>query len=267
MYDNLLFIHENNIKTKIDYNYKKIGLVIKDFYDNEYISMRDKILNLHFDETHKNNFITATSIFNDYYKKLIDFRIKNNINSQSKWDSSFLEEISTYLFKDIPEIVSKEYGIFNKRVYAGLKINTSKHIEMITKDVDFCIGKKVKMSISGQPPVDLILPIVAVEVKTYLDATMFGEVKSSSKAIRSASPNSKTYVLMGYKNIANEHLIAARQDSTLTEIFVLQAKEGSPFDAHTIYSYWKEIYNAVTNITDDEDIVVPGRILRPEVIE
>lgn len=264
MYKNLLFMHESNIRTKIDYNYKKIGLVIKDFYDKEYIPMRNKILNLKFDENNKNNFFDATLIFNEYYKKLIDFRIKNNINSQSKWDSSFLEEISTFLFKDIPEIVSGEYGIFNKKVYAGLKIDTNKHIEMITKDVDFCIGKNVKMSISGQPSVDLILPIVAVEVKTYLDATMFGEVKSSSKAIRSASPNSKTYVLMGYKNIANEHLIAARQDSTLTEIFVLQEKEGAPFDSQTIYAYWKEIYSAVTNITDDEEIIVPGRILRPE---
>lgn len=174
-----------------------------------------------------------------------------------------IHEILFHLFKDIPEIKTREYGIFNKKVYAGLKINTDKHIEMITKDVDFCIGKKVKMSISGQEPVDLLLPIVAVEVKTYLDATMFGEVKSSSKAIRSASPNSKTYVLMGYKNIANEHLIAARQDSTLTEIFVLQAREGAPFDQNTIYEYWKEINAAVTNLSDDENINVPGRILKP----
>ena len=263
MYDYLLYVHENNIDTKISTNYKGIGLVIKDFYENEYLPMRDKILALKFDEDHKENFEIATGIFNNYYSKLVDFRVANNINSQSKWDSTFLEEISSYLFKDIPEVKSKEYGIFNKKVYAGLKINTDKHIEIITKDVDFCIGKKVKMSISGQDPVDLILPIVAVEVKTYLDATMFGEVKSSSKAIRSASPNSKTYVLMGYKNIANEHLIAARQDSTLTEIFVLQARDGAPFDKNTIYEYWKEITDSVSNLSDDEIISVPGRVLRP----
>lgn len=263
MYDYLLYVHENNIDTKISTNYKGIGLVIKDFYLNEYLPMREKVLALKFDDAHKENFKTATGIFNDYYSKLVDFRVANNINSQSKWDSTFLEEISSYLFKDIPEVKSKEYGIFNKKVYAGLKINTDKHIEIITKDVDFCIGKKVKMSISGQDPVDLILPIVAVEVKTYLDATMFGEVKSSSKAIRSASPNSKTYVLMGYKNIANEHLIAARQDSTLTEIFVLQARDGAPFDKNTIYEYWKEITDSVSNLSDDEIISVPGRVLRP----
>ncbi len=263
MYKNLLYVHENNIDTKISKNYKKIGLVIKDFYENEYLPMRDSILALKFDDAHRENFDIATNIFNNYYKKLVKFRIDNNIKSQSKWDSTFLEEISSYLFKDLPEVKSGEYGIFNKKVYAGLKINTDKHIEMITKDVDFCIGKKVTMSISGQNAVGLILPIVAVEVKTYLDATMFGEVKSSSKAIRSASPNSKTYVLMGYKNIANEHLIAARQDSTLTEIFILQRNENAPFDATIIYDYWKEISSSVTNLTDDENITVPGRVLRP----
>lgn len=263
MYNYLLYVHENNILNKISTNHKGLGLVIKDFYENEYLPMRGKILSLKFDEENKNNFKIATDIFNDYYKKLIDFRIKYSINSQSKWDSSFLEEISSYLFKDIPEIASGEYGIFNKKVYAGLKINSEKHIEMITKDVDFCIGKKVDITISGQPSTSLLIPIVAVEVKTYLDATMFGEVKSSSKSIRSASPNSKTYVLMGYKNIANEHLIAARQDSTLTEIFVLQSQEGANFDCNTIFEYWKEITNTVKNISDDEHLNVPGRILRP----
>ena len=68
---------------------------------------------------------------------------------------------------------------------------------------------------------------------------------------------------MGYKCIANEHLIAARQDSTLTEIFVLQAREGALFDWNTIYIYWKEIYDAVTNLTDDSSINVPGKVLHP----
>ena len=263
MYNNLLYVHESNIKNKVDTNYNGIGSLIQGFYNNEYIPMRQNILSLSFDDAHKQNFKIATNMFTKYYKKLIDFRKNNNISSQSKWDSTFLEEISSYLFKDIPEIKSGEYGIYNKKVYAGLKINTDKHIEIITKDVDFCIGKKVKMSISDQDSVDLILPIVAVEVKTYLDATMFGEVKSSSKSIRSASPNSKTYVLMGYKNIKDEHLIAARQDSTLTEIFILQRKAEDPFDENTIYSYWKEIKDVVSNLTDDEIISVPGRVLRP----
>jgi len=110
----------------------------------------------------------------------------------------------------------------------------------------------------------LILPVIAVEVKTYLDATMFGEVKSSSKSIKSASPNSKTYVLMGYKCIADEHIIAARQDSVLNEIFVLRENDHLPMDAKVIYNYWEELFLSIKTLATEKEIVVPGRLLNPE---
>ena len=264
----MLYIHESNILNKIETNYLnknkvRIGNIIKNYYENVYLKMRKEIETLIFDDEHLDSFDKATNIFNTYYSTCIKFRDDNGIKSQSKFDSTFLEEISTYLFKDLPEIKNGNLGIFNKKIYAGLKINNDKKIEVIPKDCDFCIGKKVKISIDGQSPVDLIIPVVAVEVKTYLDATMFGEVKSSSRSIRSASPNSKTYVLMGYKCIADEHLIAARQDSVLTEIFILRKNENSPIDRDTIYSYWKEISETVKNISGDEKIEAPGRVLRP----
>ena len=262
MYEYLLFVHENNILSKIEANHKGLRSVLKDFYETKYIPMRETVLSLRFDEDHLKNFGIAAKIFTDYYKDLIEFRKHFGINSQSKWDSSFLEEISNYLFKDVQEIANGEYGIFNKKIYAGLKINTDKQIEIITKDVDFCIGKMVEIKISDQPKERLLLPVVAVEVKTYLDATMFGEVKSSSKAIRSATPNSKTYVLAGYKSLADEHLIAARQDSTLQEIFFMQQDEGFPFDQNTIFTYWKEIVDTINAVSRDNSITVPGRTLR-----
>lgn len=224
--------------------------------------MRKSLLKLTFAETNIQAFKTATDIFNEYSKEINAFSMRYNIKSQSKFASTYLEEISSYLFKDIPEIRSGELGIFNKKIYAGLKIDNNKRIGIITKDVDFCIGKKVNISIDDQLATELILPVVAVEVKTYLDATMFGEVKSSSKAIRSASPNSKAYVLMGYKDLADEHIIAARQDSALTEMFALRGGPSSPIDVDAVFYYWKEIESAVTEVANLSHISVPGRLLR-----
>ena len=116
-----------------------------------------------------------------------------------------LEEISCYLFHNIDEIKNGNLSIFNKGIYAGIKIKEDLTIDVIKKDVDFCIGKKINVTIDKQTPVSLIIPAVSVEVKTYLDATMFGEIKSSSKTLKSSTPNSRAYVLMGYKNIADEH--------------------------------------------------------------
>ena len=149
-----------------------------------------------------------------------------------------------------------------KSFYAGLKINEDLSIDVIKKDVDFCIGKKVVITIEQQSPITLIIPAVSVEVKTYLDATMFGEIKSSSKTLKSATPNSKAYVLLGYKCIADEHILAARQDATLDEIFVLQNHEGDKIDADTLYDYYKEIENTLSSITNPPTITVPGRLLK-----
>lgn len=259
----MLYVHENNLQTKIRKKYNEKDFEIRDWYDTKYLPMRKEIASLSFSEENRDAFDIATEIFNDYYDSLNKFSNEHGISSQSKFASTFLEEISTYLFKDLPDIISNTLGIFNKGIYAGLKIDGRHHIEIIKKDVDFCIGKKVNITIDEQSATTLILPVVAVEVKTYLDATMFGEVKSSSKSIKSASPNSRTYVLMGYKDLADEHIIAARQDSVLNEIFVLRENKHSPMDANTIYDYWKEINNAVCELSNDDGIHVPGRLLNP----
>ena len=259
----MLHIHENNILTKLNTSkeYKRVKSELEAFYLQEYMSMRGKVESLSFKENNKDAFIKATKIFNDYAKKLGDFAKEYKISSQSKFESTFLEEISVYLFKDIPEIKNGEYGIYNKNIYAGLKIDNNKNISIIGKDVDFCIGKKARLTIDKQRGLDLILPIVAVEVKTYLDATMFGEIKSSSKAIRSASPNSKTYVLMGYKNIASEHIISARQDSTVSELFVLKENAEDKIHWEVIYDYWKQIVHDIKIVSSPDKVNSVGRQL------
>ena len=259
----MLYIHESNIKNKIANNYHGKGKEIEEFYKVHYLPMKAQVMELPFDlNSSLYTFEFAAEIFNNYYDKVLDFSKRNGINSQSKFESTFLEEISTYLFKDLNEIKSGQMGFFNKGIYAGIKLAANNTIEIIKKDVDFCIGKKAVITINNQVPINIILPVVAVEVKTYLDATMFGEVKSSSKAIRSASPGSKAYVLMGYKDLADEHIISARQNSTLTEMFALRAGKDFPIDAGTLFEYWKEISNAVKSVTEVTPITVPGRLLK-----
>ena len=269
----LLHVHENNIdnkisqssrsKGKIIYGYKGLGNEFTNFKNEVYLPFRKKVEALTFDENTPESFKVATVAFNEYYNQLLSFSKKHKITAQSKFESTFLEEMSCYLFKDLPEIKFGTLGIFNKGIYAGLKIDSHNKIAVITKDVDFCIGKKVSISIDDQKPTVLILPVVAVEVKTYMDKTMFGEIKSSSQDIRSASPHSKAYVLTGHKSIKDEPIIAARQDSMLTEIFVLREKENAPMDAAVVFDYWQEIRNAVKQISIPETVNSHGRLLKP----
>ena len=257
-------MHENNLLTKINANYNNLSKEIDSFYKDTYSVFRNRILEIEFTADSTKPFLQLANLLNEYYEKLEVFSKVNKITSQSKLVSSFYEEISSYLFSSLPEIVSGKYGIFNKKIYAGIKINTDDTISSITKDVDFCIGKQITISISNQTPITIIVPIVAVEVKTYLDATMFGEIKSSSSNIRSATPNSKTYVLIGHKELDDRHIISARHDSFLSEIYVLREDENSPIDGHTLFLYYVDILNDIKNITKSHTIKTPGRILFPQ---
>lgn len=260
----MLYIHENNLDHKIDADYKGKREAIKRFKGDYYIPMRKEMALLEFHKSNKSAFKRAADIFNQYYEAIEKFSEKYSITSQSKFASTFLEEISTYLFKDLPAIKKGTFDVFNKGIYAGMKIANENDISVIKKDVDFCIGKKVNLSIDSYYKESIILPIVAVEVKTYLDATMFGEIKSSSKAIRSATPNSRTYVLMGYKDLADEHIIAARQDATLTEMFALRRSKYGLIEGDALYEYWKEISSAVNCVSEEEHVNPLGRLLFPD---
>lgn len=257
----MLYIHESNIDTKIETDYKGKGYKLKQFKEEYYQPFRAAMYKIDFNKPSMEDFKKASKLFNEYYKDLTKFIKANGVTSQSKLESTLLEELSVYLFKDIPMIKSRRLDFYNKAVFAGLKINSDLTLDIIKKDVDFCIGRKIKLSIENQAPIILTIPLICVEVKTYLDATMFGEVKSSSKTLKSANPNSKAYVLMGYKCLADEHIIAARQDSTLDEMFVLREGDGKPVDPYALYIYWQEITNAIKDATICRSLEVPGRLL------
>lgn len=266
----MLYIHENNFDTKINTTienkkqvngYHNLKPELTSFKHDYYIPFKNKMLQIEFDAKRSDSFKEAASVINNYALQLSRFISTYKITSQCKLESTLLEELSVYLFKDIPEIKNHTFGIFNKKIYAGLKIDSNHNLTTINKDVDFCIGKKSIITIDRQSPIEIIVPIVAVECKTYMDATMFGEIKSSSKAIKSASPNAKAYVLMGYKDLADEHIIAARQDSTLDELFALKKSKNSEIDYHVLFDYWTEIRNAISSVAQENVVPKHGRLL------
>ena len=131
----------------------------------------------------------------------------------------------------------------------------------------FALEKKVELKIDETQRLSIIIPIVCVEVKTYLDATMFGEVQYSSRQIKNASPNVKTYVLMEYNDVSKEKIIAARYDNNLNEMFVL--RDGSrrnliintPLDPEALLEYYKEISTTIEHAEIEDNINNTGKLL------
>ena len=256
----MIYMHESNFKSKIAKNYNGIGDKINEFYLNTYLETKMKLLAIDFSQDDEKTFRTATDIINNYYEKLNNFTKENKIAFQSKFRSTFLEELSTYLFADNDYIKNGELGIYNKGIYAGMKIGNDLKVNIMKKDVDFCIGKKVKIVIDNTE-YEIILPVIAVEVKTYLDATMFGEVQFSSKLLKNATPNVKTYVLMETNQVGIDKIISARYDKTLNEMFVLRFDENSLIEYDVLKDYYDQICDDIMNIALERGITTPGRLI------
>jgi len=247
--------HESNILNKIRTNYKGLNVKIDQFYKNKYLNLIEKIEDIDFitEETISVNIKNFTDLVNSYFRDLRAFSDLYKVKSQAKFESSFLEEISFLMFKDLVDsFKDKDLNFFNKGIYAGFKMNNDATIDIIKKDVDFCIGKEVQLIIEGVKH-SVIMPIIAVEVKTYLDATMFGEVQYSMNIINSAVPTAKTFVLMGFRNLADEKIISAKIDSNISQMYSLRKDADSKIESEILEEYYNDIKKSLTS----SDTIIP----------
>ena len=260
----MVYAHESNLDTKIRDDYEGYGSEIEVFKERIYKEYREKLEELDYASKKIEVFKDATDLIEDYITKIKNFEdAHEKITSQSKFKSTFIEEISTYLFKDLPLISDGPYGIYNQNIFAGMKINNQMKIDILKKNVDFCVGKKVKLKVDDEAPEFIIMPVVCVEVKTYLDATMFGEVQWSSRQIKNASPNVKTYVFMESNGVGKEKIIAARYDNNLNEM--IRLRKGSrdfnqPINPEALLQYYEEISSAIENGNVEDTIEPFGRL-------
>ena len=242
------FVHEENLLTKIKNNHNNIGSKIKKFYENIYKPMSDNLLNLDFNCKNNNRVLkTATKIITDYYNTLTNFEKNNEIKGQSKFSSSFLEELNIYLFKDLDNIKNGNYKFYNKGIFKGLFYDDNDEINILKKDVDFAIAKEMDISFNGKNQ-SILIPLVAIEVKTYLDATMLNEAKSASRDLKSGTPNCKCFILMGYSDVKELNYSIIRADNSINEIFKLRNDETDSIHFEFLLDYWFEIKNIVDKL-------------------
>ena len=221
-----------------------------------------KLESLNYESKELDVFTEATDLMEEYIAEIKKFEDEHEgITSQSKFKSTFIEEISMYLFKDLPLIKDNTFGIYTKNIFTGLIIDNKMQLDYTKKDVDFCIAKEMELTVDGTQSLSIIVPIVCVEMKTYLDATMFEGVQWSSRQIKNASPYAKTYVLMEYNTVAREKLIVARYDNNLNELFALRKNKTAPLDPETLLDYYKEISETIEHVKVKDPIEKPGRLL------
>lgn len=252
-----MFVHESNLISKINKNYNGVGEKISEFFEESYKDIKKQLSSLSFSED-PNAFQIAVDAISDYLNSLDEFAQQLSISSQSKFRSTFLEEISVYLTREILND-DENLSVYTKNVYSGLKIIDDLKIDIIKKDVDFCIGKEVELVLDNNRK-KIVVPIIAVEIKTYLDGTMINEVQYSAEKIKNATPSAKIFVLMEYNQVAKEKISEAGSNSAIDEMFVLRDSKDDKINPLALEEYYNEIRNTILSLKNEPHKANNGRL-------
>jgi hypothetical protein len=196
---------------------------------------------------------------NAYYPHVDRFVAANRITSQSKFRPTVLEEFCGFLLKDIPEIERLELDFFNKGVFAGIVLDRRGNAKLKTKDIDFCIGKRFDVIIGDQSH-EIIIPIIAIECKTYIDKTMFSESQFTAQKMKQGSPNVRVYCI-AERNEIDPNEIPTKSQTPLDQIFIIRGKTTNPINSEAVFSFFNDVKTVLEKLSVEAIRVEIGGIL------
>jgi hypothetical protein len=260
---NSFLYHKKNLVGKIQSNYKQIGDVFREFKETVYDRYQEQQCTIV--ETDEQAIHQKVQVLYEYYGTLDEFvsRVADEhgkkITPQSKFRPTVLEEFCGFLFKDLPQIEDLGLDFFNKKIFAGITLDKEGKAKIKTKDVDFCIGKQFNVKIGNENHV-ILIPIVAIEVKTYIDKTMFSEAQFTAQKMKQGSPNVRVYVLTEENQIdVNE--IPTKGQTPIDQIFVIRDKTTQQISSDAVFEFYCEVKSVLEQIRRDTIINSVGGLL------
>ena len=256
--------HQRNIETKIETDYGRRGADFAQFKRDYYDPYRDAQLAI--SGIDRDSILQKIRLLADYYSQVQTFNTSEWIKPQSKFRPTILEEFCGFLFKDIPKISELDLGFYNKKIFAGMAIKSDGTAEIKTKDIDFCIGKHFDVII-GDISQDVIIPIIAIECKTYTDKTMLNEAQFAAQKLKQGSCNTKVYIL-SEGNQVDDNEIPLKGQTPLDQIFILRKLKDRRLWRNPKRKEWDEINGEAiidffTQITFDLDTLLTEKRIPP----
>jgi hypothetical protein len=255
------FYHESNIDGKCrntrGNTYRRIFQQCIDFkrdYYTPYKTYQVAITGITRDDISR-----KVALLNEYYPRVDSFVSQHHITSQAKFRPTVLEEFCGHLLKDIPEIERLNLDFFNKGVFAGITLDRLGNALIKTKDIDFCIGKKFDVIIEGNQ-YHLIIPVIAIECKTYIDKTMLSEAQFTAQKMKQGSPNVKVYCV-AEKNEIDVNEVPTKGRTPLDQLFIIRGIKTNPVSADAVFAFFTEIKSALEKLSQEVNRIELGGIL------
>ena len=247
-------VHESNLDGKIEQNYKDRGKDFATFKTSEYLPYKQAQMSI--TGIAKHDIIQKSKLYDAYSRSVDLFNKRKWITPQSKFRPTVLEEFCGFLFKDLSPIRSLGLDFFKKAIYAGLRIDSGGNVEIETRDIDFCIGKRVTASI-GTAHYEIRIPVVAVECKTYLDKTMLSGAQFTAQKLKGGAPRLR-FLLLAERNEVDLNEIPS--ESPIDQIYILRDGEGDPIATDVVWDFFSEVGMALERATAGQIIKLPGKL-------
>lgn len=144
-------------------------------------------------------------LLNEYYNFMHDKGLDLAFSAQGKFRPTILEEFLFLLFKDYVELVKSQndendvLGSGSVKAYSNIYFNAknfedfikSPEIGINEKDQDYAIYRRFKISINDSAPLQIRIPAIAIEAKTYIDKTMLDSIIATAEKIKSGNPHTR----------------------------------------------------------------------------
>ena len=143
-------------------------------------------------------------LLNDYYNFIHNNNLDNLYTSQGKFRPTILEEFLYLLFKDFVMQYQTKLNAQDQlesgsvKAYSNLYFKAKSFDEFVTnpdmavneKDQDFAIYRKFVLTVNGTKAVNLQVPAIAIEAKTFIDKTMLDGIIATAEKVKSGNPYS-----------------------------------------------------------------------------
>jgi len=170
--------------------------------------------------------------WNEYLQFVRTHNTKNGkpiFSAQSKFEPTILEESIYRLFTPlaVPPIQVGSANAYSNLYFTANSFNDFKNhstVKVNTKNQDFAIYKKVTVQVDTNPEsVELYVPVIAIECKTYLDKTMLDGIIAAAEKIKSGNPYCKYFIVTERYDVNRNVEI---KNSNINQIFVLNKNTG-----------------------------------------
>ena len=142
---------------------------------------------------------------NEYYNFMHDNGLDRVFSAQGKFRPTILEEFLFLLFKDYVDVVKRKDDVDDVlnsgsvKAYSNLYFKAKNFSEFIKspeigvneKDQDFAIYRTFEISIHNADPLQIRIPALAIEAKTYIDKTMLDSIIATAEKIKSGNPHTR----------------------------------------------------------------------------